>query len=310
MAGSATMCAPFEMGLLALLAVGCVDETAADCASCGAVQVKETGGTGGDVGVVAAQAGTTPLPACDPGTVGARTTWDAFRHTLPWSVGFGDAGDAGGTGGAAPAVSGCTPPNPTSTDSFRCTGTATVARSDAGLALTFEDGSTLLWNESLVPVAIAPPAADHGATVWADFHREYGYVCPVCGSYERRTIEIRDAPAGRRLWVGAEGHELAPTEPALVDELFGVTVRYEPVCVAPADTDACLDAELVEQDVVLETNPEQVVRRGERATITTPGGAYEVLWAASETSRVDSDVRCLDGPALTEDRAFAASWRP
>jgi len=307
MTGWTAYCATLEMGLVALLGVGCVGEAAPDCASCGAVEARETGGTGGDGSVVAAQAGTASLPACDPGTVGARTTWNAFRHTLPWSVGFGDAG---GASSAAVAVSGCTPTNPTSTESFRCTGVATVARSDAGLELTFEDGSSLLWNESLVPIAIAPPAADHGETVWADFNREFGYVCPVCGSYERRTIEIRDAPAGRLLWVGAEGHELAPTDPALVAELFGVTVRYEPACVAPAETDACLDAELVEQDAVLETSPEQVVQRGERATVTTPGGAYEVLWAASETNRVDTDVQCLDGPAITEDRAFAASWIP
>lgn len=303
MTGSAT----FELGLLALLAVGCVGEAAPDCASCGAVQVRETGGTGGDDGVAAAQAGTTSLPTCEPGTVGARTTWNPYRRALPWSVGFGGAG---GAGSAAATESGCTPANAASTESYRCTGAATVARSDAGLALTFEDGSYLLWDASLVPIAIAPPAADHGAIVWADLDREFGYVCPVCGSYERRALEIRDAPAGRLLWVGAEGHELAPVATALLDELFGITVRYEPACVDPAETDACLDAELVEHDAVLETTPEQVVRRGERATVTTPGGAYEVLWAASETNRVDTDARCLDGPALTEDRAFAASWIP
>jgi len=310
MAGWATASAALVMGLTALLASGCGGEAASDCASCGAVGEAETGGTGGDGGVSAAQAGTESLPACDPDTVGARTTWNAYRRTLSWTVGFGGAGGAGSAGGAAAAVSGCTPPNATSTESFRCTGAATVARSDAGLQLAFEDGSYLLWDESLVPIAVAPPAVDQGAIVWADFDREYGDVCPVCGSYERRTIEIRDAPAWRLLWVGAEGHELAPLDPALVDALFGVTVRYEPVCVAPADTYACLDAELVELDAVLETTPEQVVRRGERATVTTPGGSYEVLWAASESRLVETDLLCLDGPALTEDRAFAASWRP
>lgn len=303
----ATAAAVLFTGSFALIATGCGGDTAAACTSCAVTGGAETGGTGGDDGVAAAQAGTTSLRTCEPGTVGARTTWNPYRRTLPWSVGFGGAG---GAGGAAATESGCTPANAASTESYRCTGAATVARSDAGLALTFEDGSYLLWDASLVPIAIAPPAADHGAIVWADLDREFGYVCPVCGSYERRALEIRDAPAGRLLWVGAEGHELAPVATALLDELFGITVRYEPACVDPAETDACLDAELVEHDAVLETTPEQVVRRGERATVTTPGGAYEVLWTASETNRVDSDVLCLDGPALTEDRAFAASWIP
>jgi hypothetical protein len=267
------------------------------------VPVAGDGAADDGAAVTVAQGGTGSLPTCPSSSVGARTTQDSYRQTLPWSFGRGDPVDTGDP------QSECAPADATSSDPVACTGMALVRSSDAGMALTFGDGSYLLWDESLVPLAVAPVSADDGAIVWVSYAQQVVTVCATCEPSRSRKLEIRNAPGGQLLWFGEEGHELAPMDAALLEELFGVGVHYEAACVDSSPSGACAEADLVEFDVVLETDPEQVVRRGERADVTTPKGEFEVVWAASETTRRAADANCVDSPALTEDRGFAASRR-
>ena len=270
---------------------------------------------GGAAGALA-QHGTEALPLCAAGTVGARSSIDRPRAVLPWSLTWsGEAGSGGasaegtaGAAGAPSAVSGCNAAG--WFDDVTCRGPAVSRNDDSGLALEFADGSALRYDPSLVPVALSSPALPDGTEVWASYELTSTIVCPFCGAYATRTIEIRDAAGGTILWIGEESAGLDPVDPALIAALFGTTVRYEPVCVdSSVAPGTCVDGDLVEFDIVLETQPEQVVRRGEAAHLVTPGGNYDVLWAASETRNVHS-TGCVDGAALTADRAFAAARSP
>jgi len=249
--------------------------------------------------------GATALPQCQPGTLGSSSNWEDYRRALPWTEPTGLGAAAGGAGGAGAAVD-CTGDVGTTPGQI-CQAEAIVAEGATGLVLSLPGGLELAWDETAVPVAVAPPPVAEGERVWVRYSRSESMACTMCGGFENRSLVIRDAPAGEVLWAGAEGHLLEAVDPALIAELFAVAVRYEPACIEAVTEDSCDPAVLVEADVVLETAPEQVVHRGELATVSTPGGTFDVVWTESEARQRQAE--CMDGPVASADRAFAVSRR-
>lgn len=254
-------------------------------------------GAGGGVGGIGGQ-----TASCQP--AGPRVTSDEPRRTIPWILTAAAGGAAGGASGsgAGGAGSGCAVD---SSESAVCNGPAQVAAEGAALRLIFADGSTLRWDTSQVPTAVAPPALQDGATAWVDYANKYGLVCPFCGSWRDAHMVIRPAAGADPIWVAREGNRQGDIDDALSMQLFGVPFSTQAACTFsyPAD---CFRVTRTTFDHVLATSPPQTLRHGELARVTTPKGTYDVVWAAStETSTIDQN--CADGGTPSADTAFAAS---
>jgi hypothetical protein len=244
-------------------------------------------GTGGSGGAV---------PCSDPGA--PISTWDTPRRMLPWDLSvLGTASDAG------LPTSGCARSG--NFDSVSCQGVATAQGTGGTLTLVFGDSSTLMWDPALVANPVAPPNVADGGSVWVEYSKVVGVVCPNCGTYWNAKLQIRTQQGGELLWVGQEGHTLSDVSDALVNELFGVSARSQLTC-ALSYTAACSNVQRSLFDHVLETTPEQLVHHAALQRVTAPNGAFDVVWALSQENSTHNPS-CLDGPAVASDTGFAAS---
>jgi hypothetical protein len=174
-----------------------------------------------------------------------------------------------------------------------------------GPELLFDDDSILRWDPTGVAMPVAPPAVADLQSVWVAYSRRRTPVCPVCGTYDFASLDIRDRQGGQILWIAREGDTLADIDPALENELFGVSVTTEPVCQVNGVA-GCFEVRRRVFDHVIETVPAQIVHHATKHSVVTPGGKYEVFWALSE----DHGTRipqCNDGAAVASDTGFAAS---
>ena len=252
-----------------------------------------------------------PLPVCAVDPAAPMSSRDPPRRTLPWTwapavtAGVPAAADAG----AVPAPpQACTssnggPRNPGG--AVHCLGLATVQGSGTNVALAFPGGSALRWNATVVPTPVSPPAVNDGATVWVDYAQEMPVVCPFCGTRQHAAVQIREREGGKVLWIGGEGHLGADLSDELARELFGVTARAQPICTSSFDV-GCFHVERTTFDHVLPTTPEQTLHHAKLEHVTTPNGAYDVVWAASDGTSTYQQP-CADGPAVASDSGFAVS---
>jgi hypothetical protein len=255
---------------------------------------------------------------CVPDPLAPQSTWGPPRATMPWKwvpvprvvpvPPEGDAGavaDAGVEVGAAEA--GAFLPCGLIGNGFgmeECSGQVSVRRSGTELVLVFPDGSALHWYATNAPNPVSPPALADGDSPWVRYFGEVRPVCPYCGLYSNRTLEIRARENGPLLWVGREGHTLQDVAEPLIHELFGVPARQQPGCTSAFQT-FCFDVTRQTFDHVLETKPPRLLRHAMLERVVSPGGTYDVVWAAS----TDASKRgnCADGPAVASDTGFAAS---
>lgn len=258
--------------------------------------------------------GTSGDATCSGSVGGAWSTWQAPRATISWSVSVATDGgvpaelDAGPTqcahtsDGGTPA-SGCTgAPG----DDLSCSGAAIVRRSSDALTLELADGSVVAWDPLRVTSPVAQPALADGSHVWVSYRYLTGVVCPFCGTYYNAEIQIRDCTTDRLLWIAREGHTLDDVSAALVTELFGTSAHEEVECRASGQA-GCYPVDRVVYNHVLETTPEQVLPHAVLTRVSSPNGAYDVIWAHSDDT-VGSTSNCADGPGVASDTAFAASW--
>ena len=262
--------------------------------------------------------GTDGPPACAADASGPLSTSDPPRQTVPWTLvpatdGGMPGSDAGPSqdGGGAPGCVSSRPtspfsPLPPTRDDVTCTGAVTTRRAGTTLELTLADGSILRWQPSSNGPSITPPALADGQTAWVDYSRAVTIVCPFCGSYETRRLQIRAGAAGPLIWIGRQGASLPDVEPALLQELFGIGARVEGTCLEAFHA-GCWNVTRQVFDHVLLTTPEQLVPRAAPAHVTTPRGGFDVFWTYSSTETVMFEKNCNDGPDFASDTGFAAS---
>jgi hypothetical protein len=116
---------------------------------------------------------------------------------------------------------------------------------------------------------------------------------------------LREREGGRLLWIARQGQRADDPDEALVREIFGVGAREQAVCQQSFEA-GCYMVERTVLDHVLATTPEQTLRHARLERVTTPNGAWEVVWAT--TRDVGKGIsQCSDGPAVAHDSGFAAS---
>lgn len=241
--------------------------------------------------------------ACPVDPVAPKSTGDRARPVLPWvwePAGGGADGGSGSAGGCITMKSNGPP--------LRCRGMAAVSGSPAAPALVFGGAGRLRWDASRVAAAVPPPAVATGAQVWVEYSEDIIWVCPFCGSYQLHALQVRESEGGKILWMGREGQKLGDLAEGEVRELFGVSARVQPVCQQRFFA-GCYDVQRTVLDHVLATTPEQTVRHAKLTRVTTPGGTWEVVWAATQ-DLAQRDPRCADGPDPANDSGFAASRIP
>ena len=245
----------------------------------------------------------TPPATCASDPLSPKATNDPARPTVPWKFVY--------PSDRRPAGAACVPSGnqkPQLQSSLRCRGQASVRRSATTLELILGAGASLTWAAPANAPSVAPPAVRDGDQVFVDFVIEAFQVCPFCGGYQGRELEIRDRDGGILLWVGREGQKQSDLDEATVLDIFGVTARTRAACTQSFEA-GCLTAERQQFDHILATSPEQVLRHGRLERVRTPKGSFEVLWAASaEVTR--EKPNCADGPAVAHDTGFAASLIP
>jgi len=239
------------------------------------------------------------VPVCS--NVGASlATTDPARRLLPWKLNL-----ASGTGGAGASS---TVNGPCGSTSFypakdSCEGTATVQTVNNALALLFADGSTLVWDASLVTNPVSPPKVSNGGTVWVSYTK-HNETIPFGGDYFNEELTIRATEGGQILWVGRDGQRQSNIDAVLVSELFGVAAEEQIACKVDFGA-ACSDVTRVDYNHLLKTSPEQLLPHATLTQVATPNGNYDVVWAQSkETSTTPN---CIDGPGVASDTGFAAS---
>jgi hypothetical protein len=252
-----------------------------------------------------------PSQICADDPAAPKSTWNPPRRTFTWAwvpaVGAPGPGPVDG-GAAGTTLSPCTA-NGRPTDpgvAVRCRGVAAVRGSGKDVALAFIDGNVLRWDTSGVPTPVRPPAVAAGAMVWVEYLHQMPIVCPFCGAYRHDELQIREREGGKLLWIAREGQVLDDLDEALVRELFGVGARERVQCQQAIDDAGCYTVERTVLDHVLATTPEQTLRHAQLEHVTTPGGAWEVVWAATRDvgKRIN---QCQDGPGVAHDTGFAAS---
>jgi hypothetical protein len=270
-------------------------------------------GTGGDYGT-----GGSPFPdggTCSAPTQGPLSTYDSPRP-FGWTFTGPTAGAGGapGAGGAAGSADGGTGPArcqtvPAAYPGTACEGTATLQALTTGTVVAFADGSKLTWDGTL-PSALMPYVVQQAGqpdTVWVHYQEKHTVVCPFCGAYTTRMLEIRSGgETGKVRFFDQQGDVLPNLTPAQIMDVFGTTATQLFSCTFPSYA-GCYMFLRSEFDEQLGTTPPQTIVDATLTKVTTPNGIFQVIWASSTESYVEQVQGCSDGPAVASDTGFVAS---
>jgi hypothetical protein len=264
-------------------------------------------GTGGTPGY-----GGSPIPdggTCSAPTQGPFSTADAprpFGWTFTGTPAAATAGDAGTSdGGAGPAVCQTVPAAYPGTS---CVGLASLRSTASGPAVVFGGGTQLTWDGTL-PSALMPYVQQAGTTgdsVWVDYEKRTVVVCPFCGAYTTYTLEIRNSHGGPIRFYDQAGNVLPNLTNSQVMDIFGVSAAAIQTCTFPAYA-GCNMLLRSEFDHQLQTTPPQTVVDATLTKVTTPSGSFQVIWASSIESYVQTIEGCGDGPGVASDTGFVAT---
>jgi hypothetical protein len=267
-----------------------------------------------DTGAVDRPVGEGGVGSCsDPGY----TQEGSYRPTMAWTFSAAalDAGaavrDAGTTDDAA-SVSRCVAsgsPATTGLSDYTCRGGAWLRAGTAGPVLAFDDGATLTWNPSSAPVPAPYVTASGGDRVWVSYQSKATVICPFCGAYTNRWLEIRnDGSSGTIRHYAQQGNHL--TSPAAIAmAMFGVTVTDLAQC--QLHVGSCPSFDRTELGHQVATTPAQTVPFATLTEVASPGGTYDVLWASTSDSNVQYATSCgSDLKGASNDDGFAATRQP
>jgi hypothetical protein len=267
-----------------------------------------TFGTGGDYGT-----GGSPFP--DGGTCSAPTQGPLSTSDSPRPFGWTFSGPTAGAAGAAGSSDGGTGPAtcqtvPSAYPGTDCEGLATLQALTAGTVVAFADGSKLTWDGTL-PSALMPYVVQTtgGApdTVWVHYRDTHTVVCPFCGAYTTRTLEIRNGGGtGKVRFFDQQGAVLPNLTPAQILDIFGTTATQVFSCTFPTYA-GCYSYLRSEFDEQLGTTPPQTILDATLTKVTTPSGMFQVIWASSAESYVEQVQGCSDGPGVASDTGFVAA---
>jgi hypothetical protein len=238
--------------------------------------------------------------ACPVDNVGPSSTPEV-RRTLPWTF-VPSSADAGSPGDSA--VTACT-----FTDSAKtCSAEASVHVTSDGPELTLAGFGLLRWNLQGMSEAVAQPTVVEGGSVWLAYCEHQYTVCPFCGGYYDRSVEIRDRQGGKILWLGSEGSKVGDMPVATQMELFGASATLQVDCEMTGSA-GCYTFDRLSYDHELGIAPAVVIHHATLETVTAPTGTYQVYWAYSqENSQYISG--CMDGPDVASDSGYAVSLVP
>jgi hypothetical protein len=269
------------------------------------------GGTGG-VGVCQASSG-----YLSEGSYRRTVAWTFLAAVAAAGVPAGDAGTADEASSPSRCVASGSAVNG-GLPSYTCRGGAWLQPGTAGPVLTFDDGSTLTWNpttwDSLFWNSSSPPSPyvteSSGDRVWVSYRTATTVICPYCGAYTNSWLEVRDGNStGTVRHYAQEGSNL--TSPAgIAMAMFGVVVTEKKVC--QFHLGGCMSFDRSEYDHRVATTPEQTIPFATLTLVTSPNGAYDVLWAVTSESRVtyNADANCgSDNPGISNDDGFVGTRR-
>jgi hypothetical protein len=267
-------------------------------------------GTGGDYGT-----GGSPFP--DGGTCSAPTTGPLSTSDSPRPFGWTYSGPTTGAGGAAAPGDAGTGPAICQTvlaayPGTNCEGTATLQALAIGTVVAFADGAKLTWDgtlpSALMPYVV-PTMGGSPDTVWVHYQEKHTVVCPFCGAYTTRTLEIRNGDGTGKVRFFDQQGDVLPnlTAPQILD-IFGTTATQTFSCTFPtyAGCNSYLRTEFDEQ---LGTTPPQTLLDATLTKVTTPNGIFQVIWASSAEGYVQPEPYCnsTDNPGVASDTGFVAA---
>jgi hypothetical protein len=183
---------------------------------------------------------------------------------------------------------------------------ASLRSTASGPAIVY--GSELIWDGTLSS-ALEPyvQQANGGAdTVWVDYEKKFTVISPFCGVYTTYTLEIRNGQSGKIRFYDQQGVALPNLTDAQVMEIFGTTATATRSCTFPTYT-GCYTFLRSEYDHQLATTPPQIVLDATLTEITSPNGAFEVIWASSGEFYVQSNQNCQACPQVATDNGFVAA---
>jgi hypothetical protein len=268
-------------------------------------------GTGGDYGT-----GGSPFPdggTCSAPTQGPISTYDSPRP-FGWTY-TGPTAGAGGAPAAGDAGAGVNGPATCRTllaayPGTECEGTATLEALVSGTVIAFADGAKLTWDgtlpSALMPYVVQQPGGPPD-TVWVHYWEAHTVVCPFCGAYTTRTLEIRNGGgAGKVRFFDQQGDVLPNLTAPQIMDIFGTTATQIFSCTFPISV-GCYSFLRSEFDEQLGTTPPQTILDATLTKVTTPNGMFQVIWASSVEGYAESYPGCTDGPAIASDTGFVAA---
>jgi hypothetical protein len=253
------------------------------------------------------------------GSIGPLTTQDSPRPGFGWTFlgpNAGDAGtetdagvpapgatDAGGGPARCQAVPGTYQPG------VSCRGDARLQSRTTGPVVAFDDEFELAWSGELPASAQPYVQQAAGDPVWVDYEMRWTSVCPFCGAYATRTLEIRDSEGGKVRFYSQSGVVLPNLTNAKVTDLFGATASAVPDCSFHAVGASCTTFDRTQYDHLLATTPAQTIPDADWTEVDSPDGTYEVFWASSTETNFRASPNCEDGPGTATDTGFVATLR-
>ncbi len=142
--------------------------------------------------------------------------------------------------------------------------------------------------------------------MWVDFEQRDISVCPFCGAYTRRSLQIRNGEAGRVRFFAQNGLVLPKLTDAQVMDIFGVTADTVPTC-SFRTTAGCYSFTRTHNDRVLRTTPPAMITHAAwTSAVPTPNGSYWIFWATSSETDSQFNMNCADGPGIATDNGFIA----
>jgi hypothetical protein len=194
-----------------------------------------------------------------------------------------------------------------------CEGTATLQALVTGTVVAFANGAKLTWDgtlpSALMPYVV-PTTGGSPDTVWVHYQEKHTVVCPFCGAYTTRTLEIRNGDGTGKVRFFDQQGDVLPnlTAPQILD-IFGTTATQTFSCTFPTYA-GCYSYLRTEFDEQLGTTPPQTLLDATLIKVTTPNGIFQVIWASSAEGYVQSgpnDPYCTDGPGVASDTGFVAA---
>ena len=266
------------------------------------------GGSPGTGGIILFDAGARDGAAdgsvCDnPG--GPLATTGRPRPTFPWTL---TSPNPDGGFSSSATTSGCHAVPGAYEADISCSGPATLRSGSAGPTLAWADGAQLTWDPTGLPPEFTPPimagAADQ--QVWAQMTRHSVVVCPFCGGYETRTMDIRESEGGKVLFMAREGVRLDDLTAGQAQDVFGAGATAVATCSFQAEA-GCSVFRRTNLDHVLDTIPAQAIPHAVPTRVITSNGSFEVIWHASTDTAVGYLHNCEDGAGIANDTGFLAS---